>query len=67
MGSVVNRLYRGGCIAFTALVVWLRYEVIELWDKLRGRDPKARDLSPIHQRNADLIFATVVSMRGMLV
>lgn len=67
MSTIVNRLYRGGRIAFTALVVWLRYKVAELGDKLRGRDPKTRDLSPIHQRNADLIFATAVSMRGMLV
>jgi predicted unusual protein kinase regulating ubiquinone biosynthesis (AarF/ABC1/UbiB family) len=67
MGSVANRLYRGGRIACTALVVWLGYKLVELWDKLRGHDPQARDLSPIHQRNADLIFATVVSMRGMLV
>ena len=31
-----------------------------------GEDPEARDLHEVHQRNADHVFNTAVSLRGML-
>ena len=37
------------------------------WDRLLRRDPARRDMAAIHQRNADQIFNTAVTMRGMLV
>jgi len=65
--QLVDRLYRNARIGWTALCVWLRYKTPQWWDRLHGRDPDARDMSAIHQRNADQIFATAVGMRGMLV
>jgi predicted unusual protein kinase regulating ubiquinone biosynthesis (AarF/ABC1/UbiB family) len=62
-----ERLYRSVRIGFTALCVWLRYKTPLWWDRLARRDAGARDMSAIHQRNADQIFNTAVSMRGMLV
>jgi predicted unusual protein kinase regulating ubiquinone biosynthesis (AarF/ABC1/UbiB family) len=65
--QLVDRLYRNARIGWTAACVWLRYKTPQWWDRLRGRDPEARDFAAIHQRNADQIFATAVDMRGMLV
>jgi len=64
---LIERLYRNVRIGWTAACVWLRYKSPQWWDRLRGRDPQARDFAAIHQRNADQIFATAVTMRGMLV
>ena len=64
---IFERLYRNVRIGWTALCVWLRYKTPLWWDRLIGRDPDARDMTAIHQRNADQIFATAVGMRGMLV
>lgn len=47
--------------------MWLRYKTPQWWDKLLRRDPAQRDMTAIHQRNADQIFNAAVSMRGMLV
>ncbi|MCZ6889093.1 MAG: AarF/UbiB family protein [Gammaproteobacteria bacterium] len=62
-----ERLYRSSRIAFTALVVWLRYLLADWWARVRRVDPEARNLDSIHQRNADLIYQTAVTLRGMLV
>jgi ubiquinone biosynthesis protein len=67
MGRIAERLYRNARIGWTALCVWLRYKSPQWWDRLRRRDASARDMAPIHQRNADQIFDTAVAMRGMLV
>jgi ubiquinone biosynthesis protein len=64
---LAERLYRNVRIGWTAACVWLRYKSPQWWDRLRGRDPEARDFAAIHQRNADQIFHTAVTMRGMLV
>jgi ubiquinone biosynthesis protein len=64
---IFERVYRSGRIGWTALCVWLRYKSPQWWDRLLRRDPKARDMSTVHQRNADQIFHTAVTMRGMLV
>ena len=67
MGRIAERLYRNARIGWTALCVWLRYKTPQWWDRLLRRDPAQRDMAAIHQRNADQIFDTAVSMRGMLV
>jgi predicted unusual protein kinase regulating ubiquinone biosynthesis (AarF/ABC1/UbiB family) len=67
MGRLGERLYRNVRIGWTALCVWLRYKTPLWWDALLRRDPALRDMAAIHQRNADQIFNTAVSMRGMLV
>jgi predicted unusual protein kinase regulating ubiquinone biosynthesis (AarF/ABC1/UbiB family) len=66
-GRLVERGYRSARIGWTALCVWLRYKTPQWWDRLLRRDPAARDMAAIHQRNADQIFNTAVTMRGMLV
>jgi len=65
--SLAERAYRSTQISWTGLRVWLHYQTLSWWDKLCGRDPDARDLHAVHQKNADLIFRTAVSLRGMLV
>jgi predicted unusual protein kinase regulating ubiquinone biosynthesis (AarF/ABC1/UbiB family) len=67
VGRIAERLYRNARIGWTALCVWLRYKTPQWWDQLLRRDPALRDMNAIHQRNADQIFNTAVSMRGMLV
>ncbi len=67
MRRIAERLYRNARIGWTAVCVWLRYKAPQWWDRVRGRDPAQRDMAPIHQRNADQIFHTAVTMRGMLV
>jgi len=65
--SSFERPYRNLRIGWTALCVWLRYQAPRWWDRRRGRDPDARDFSRVHQRNANHIFHTAVTLRGMLV
>ena len=65
--SLAERAYRSTQISWTGLRVWLHYQTLIWWDKLRRRDPDARDLHAVHQKNADLIFRTAVTLRGMLV
>ena len=67
IGRVAERAYRNARIGWTALCVWLRYKSPQWWDRLLRRDPTKRDMAAIHQRNADQIFNTAVTMRGMLV
>lgn len=63
----VTRLDRGGRIGWTAACVYLRYKLPGLWDRVRGRDPSARDRSSIHRRNAEQIFRTAVELKGLLI
>ncbi len=67
VSRLAERLYRNARIGWTASCVWLRYKTPQWWDKLLRRDPAQRDMTAIHQRNADQIFNAAVSMRGMLV
>lgn len=65
--AVWNRIWRSAQIGYTAACVWLRYKLPRWWDRARGRDPEARDLGAIHERNAEQIFATSVRLRGLLI
>ncbi len=67
MSKIIDRVYRSSRIGYTATCVWLRYKIPKWYDQLRGNNPDDRDMSGIHQRNADQIFNTAVSMRGMLI
>lgn len=62
-----NPLYRRIRIGWTALCVWWRYKRLTWSDRLRRREPDADALHRVHQRNADHIFHTAVTLRGMLV
>ena len=67
MSKAFERLYRASRIGWTAFRVWSRYKTLAWWDRLLRRDPEARDLHTVHQKNADQIFNTAVTLRGMLV
>lgn len=63
----LERGVRATRIGYTALCVWLRVQIPTRWDRALRRDPKARDWSRIHQRNADQIFRTATRLRGLLI
>lgn len=67
MIKIIDRVYRSSRIAFTAICVWLRYKIPKWYDQLRGNNPDDRNMSGIHQRSAEQVFNTAVSMRGMLI
>ena len=53
---VAERVVRSALIGYAAGSVWLRYKGPSWLDRIARRDPKARDLSAIHQKNADQIY-----------
>ena len=63
----LTRAVRFVRIAWVALCVWMRVKSRRVWDRWLGRDPKSRDLSAIHQRNAEQIYAVAVKLRGLLI
>ncbi len=65
--KLLERFVRATRIGYTALCVWLRVQIPTRWDRLRGRDPDARDWSRVHQRNAEQIFRTAMRLRGLLI
>jgi len=67
MPKLLERFYRASRIGYTAICVWLRYKIPRWYDQIRGADPDVRDMSSIHQKSADQIFNSAVSMRGMLI
>ena len=62
------RAYRSARIARVAATVYARYKIPDLFDWVRGRrngrKPRRND---VHRRNAQLIFDTAVSLRGLLI
>jgi len=62
----LERALRASRIGYTALCVWLREKIPSWWDRALGRDPGARSYSKIHQRNANQIYRTATSLRGLL-
>ncbi len=63
----LNRAHRTVRIGWCALCVWQRYWLRRRLDRILGRDPSARDLSAVHQRNADQIFGLATRLRGLLI
>ena len=64
---VAERVVRSALIGYAAGSVWLRYKGPSWLDRIARRDPKARDLSAIHQKNADQIYRTATRLRGLLI
>ena len=67
ISQLLERAYRGSRIGYTAACVWLRIKIPRWWDRLLRRDPADRDMTPIHQRNADHIFHTATTLKGLLI
>jgi predicted unusual protein kinase regulating ubiquinone biosynthesis (AarF/ABC1/UbiB family) len=63
----LSRIYRGTRIGWVAGCVWLRYKAPRWWDRRLRRDPDARDMNGVHLRNAEQIFRTAVSLKGLLI
>jgi predicted unusual protein kinase regulating ubiquinone biosynthesis (AarF/ABC1/UbiB family) len=61
----IERGYRAVRIAWVAASVYLRYKLPRWMDRLRGHEP--RDLTIVHERNADQIFRTSVRLKGLLI
>ncbi len=64
---LLERPYRGSRIGYTAACVYLRIKLPRWWDRLLRRDPDARDMTPVHLRNAEHIFHTATSLKGLLI
>ncbi len=62
----LERAARGARIGAAAAQVYLRTRLPRWIDRARGRDPRLRDLSAVHQRSADQILATATRLRGLL-
>ncbi|MBW2280589.1 MAG: AarF/ABC1/UbiB kinase family protein [Deltaproteobacteria bacterium] len=67
ISSPAVRFWRSARIGYTAACVWLRYKGPRWWDRALGRDPDARDLTRVHERNAEQIFETAVHLKGLLI
>jgi predicted unusual protein kinase regulating ubiquinone biosynthesis (AarF/ABC1/UbiB family) len=65
--EIAERTVRGARIGHTAASVYLRIKLPRWWDWLLGNDPARRDMSPIHQRNAEEILATATELKGLLI
>jgi ubiquinone biosynthesis protein len=63
----IERNYRTVRTAILAVRVYGSYRMLRLFDRVRGADFKARDLKPIHVRNARLIYNTALSLRGLMI
>lgn len=67
LAAFPERALRGARIGYTAACVYLRIKVPRWWDQLAGNDPAKRDMSWVHQQNAEQILATATSLQGLLV
>ena len=65
--ELAEQAARGLRIGATAGTVYLRIKAARWWDWALGRDPADRDMTPIHQANADHIYATATSLKGLLI
>lgn len=65
--GVAERAIRAGRIGHTAASVYLRIKTPRWWDRLVGNDPAARDMSGVHQRNAEQILETATALKGLLI
>src|SRR5215470_7985457 len=64
----LTRAYRSARVARVAATVYSRYKLPDLLDwVLRRADGRKTNRSAIHRRNAQLIFDTAVSLRGLLI
>jgi len=64
---LAERLYRTSRTGLLAAQVYLSYKVPRMVDRARRADHKRRNLSPVHERNANKIFRTAVELRGLMI
>ncbi len=63
----VERVYRTARTGLLAANVYLSYKVPRLVDRACRADPKRRNLSPVHERNANKIYSTAIELRGLMI
>src|SRR5258707_6315499 len=63
----IARVYRTARTAAVAGRVYASYKLPSVLDKMRGTDPNKRDLSPTHERNAQLIYQNAITLRGLMI
>ncbi len=64
--QLLHRAYRSFRIGSTAALVWTLYKVPAWFRKRLGR-PEPEDLTPTHRRAANLVLATALDLRGVLI
>ncbi|MEE8558124.1 MAG: AarF/UbiB family protein, partial [Myxococcota bacterium] len=62
---LIERGDRASRISWLAALVYLRYKLPATFDRLLSRSD--RDLTDVHQRNADQIFETATRLKGLLI
>ncbi len=64
MAERAARTLRTGALAAR---FYASYKLPRLADKVRGKDPDARDFSPTHERNAWMIYKNAILLRGLMI
>ena len=62
---LIERGNRASRISWVSALVYLRYKLPATLDRLLSRS--GRDLTDVHQRNADQIFETATRLKGLLI
>ncbi len=63
----IERAYRTARTAVLAGRVYASYKLPRAIDRLRRIDPDARELSPVHERNAWMIYRNAIALRGLMI
>src|SRR6266851_3822269 len=63
----VERYYRTARTAFLAARVYGSYKIPRVIDRVRGADYKRRDLAPVHESNAWMIYNNAIALRGLMI
>jgi len=62
-----ERIYRTARTGFLAAWVYASYKIPRVADRICGVDPKARDYSSVHERNAWMIYNNAIGLRGLMI
>src|SRR5215472_3021031 len=62
-----ERIYRTACTGLLAALVYASYKIPRVADQIRRVDPKARDYSSVHERNAWMIYNNAITLRGLMI
>jgi predicted unusual protein kinase regulating ubiquinone biosynthesis (AarF/ABC1/UbiB family) len=62
-----ERIYRTARTGLLAARVYASYKVPRLADQICRVDPKARDYSSVHERNAWMIYNNAIALRGLMI
>src|SRR5258706_6706705 len=63
----IDRAYRTARTAVLAGRVYASYKLPRAIDRLRRIDPDARELAPVHERNAWMIYRNAIALRGLMI